>query len=121
MQAPLSFWSSPHFTDALIGLLSALTSLIYVLVSRMQSKQSVMQAKQEETAHIVGNVKADQDTMKAVQANTADKVDTIVGHTNGIVTALQTTINTQVTAAQHVAEIADKDRQIAQLKADVHT
>ena len=57
-----------------------------------------------------------------LQSKTSKKVDaidtrtsTIEKHTNGMLTALQTKVDTQQSDAVHLAEITDKDKQIAAL------
>jgi hypothetical protein len=46
---------------------------------------------------------------------TADKVAVIETHTNGMLTALQTTVDSQKTEAMHVAAMTEKDKEIAAL------
>ena len=54
---------------------------------------------------------------------TAAKVDTIETHTNGMLTALQNKVDLQEKDRMHLAEITEKDKQIASLtvKPDVPT
>jgi len=87
---PESFWASRGFTDALTGLVIAVTGYISVIVGRVKVKQD----------------------------ETAEKVKTIETHTNGMLTALQTKIDVQDATAQHIAELTTKDKQIAQLTKD---
>jgi hypothetical protein len=49
----------------------------------------------------------------ATQVATAAKVDTIETHTNGMLTALQVKVDAQDLAAQNLANITEKDKQIA--------
>jgi hypothetical protein len=44
---------------------------------------------------------------------TAEKVATIETHTNGMLTALQTKVDTQNVEAQHLAEVTDLNKKIA--------
>jgi DNA-binding transcriptional regulator YdaS (Cro superfamily) len=56
-----------------------------------------------------------QGKMAAKVNTTAEKVATIETHTNGMLSALQVRIDTQRAEAIHLAAVAQKDREIAEL------
>jgi hypothetical protein len=90
------FWDSPAFTTAMVLFMGAVVSLIqYWIKARTDAK---VQALAEHTAMIKG------------------QVDVIEKHTNGMLTALQTKVDTQERERQTTAVNTEKDKEIALLK-----
>jgi hypothetical protein len=93
---PVPFWDSPAFTTAMVLLVGAFVSIIqYWIKSRTDAK---VQALAEHNAQIMG------------------KVDVIEKHTNGMLTALQTKVDSQERERVTTAEATEKDKEIAMLK-----
>ena len=93
---PVPFWDSPAFTTAMVLLMGAVVSLIqYWVKARTDAK---VQLLADHTAKIGG------------------KVDVIEQHTNGMLTALQTKVDTQEKDRVTTAAATEKDKEIALLK-----
>lgn len=56
-----------------------------------------------------------QSRIASKQDRIAQKVETVEKHTNGMLSALQAKVDTQQSDATHLAEITEKDKQIAAL------